>query len=82
MLVTFHAHGETGRYHSYRRGSNNLDQSISDRSLKWTENKLVLVKIEKEAVIIEIKEYKRQIIMDINECQSILSISKIIQLKC
>lgn len=37
MLVTFHAHGETGRYHSYRRGSNNLDQSISDRSLEWTQ---------------------------------------------
>lgn len=48
MLVTFHAHGETGRYHSYRRGSNNLDQSISDRSLKWTEDKLVLVKIERQ----------------------------------
>lgn len=47
MRVTFHAHGETGRYHSYRRGSNNLDQSISDRSLKWTEDKLVLVKTEK-----------------------------------
>lgn len=46
MCVTFHAHGETGRYHSYRRGSNNLDQSISDRSLKWTEDKLVLVKTE------------------------------------
>lgn len=38
MLVTFHAHGETGRYHSYRRGSNNLDQSISDRSLEWTQD--------------------------------------------
>lgn len=38
MLVTFHAHGETGRYHSYRRGSNNLDQSISDSSLKRTQD--------------------------------------------
>lgn len=80
MLVTFHAHGETGRYHSYRRGSNNLDQSISDRSLKWTENKLVLVKTEKEAIIIEIKDYKSikwQIIMETNACQNILFVGKI-----
>jgi len=28
MVVTFHAHGETGRYHSYKRWSNNLDQSL------------------------------------------------------
>ena len=34
MLVTFHAHGETGRYHSYRRGSNNLDQIIRVRLLE------------------------------------------------
>lgn len=52
MLVTFHAHGETGRYHSYRRGSNNLDQSISDRSLKWTEDKLELVKIEEDTSLV------------------------------
>lgn len=52
MLVTFHAHGETGRYHSYRRGSNNLDQSISDRSLKWTEDKLELVEIEEDTSLV------------------------------
>lgn len=50
MLVTFHAHGETGRYHSYRRGSNNLDQSISDRSLQWTEDRLLLVEEEETCV--------------------------------
>lgn len=52
MLVTFHAHGETGRYHSYRRGSNNLDQSISDRSLKWTGDKLMLVKREERQELV------------------------------
>ena len=35
MRVTFHAHGEIGRYHSYRKGSNNLEPSLEQEQRRW-----------------------------------------------